>query len=299
MKRKNLFFSVMSILVVLALAIGLSVSCKSDDDGGGGYKGPPAVGDLTDFPEGSIPAETEADVDAILLELKKSYVIDDVYSRINDILYDYRYSDEYTLSPTEDNDVLVSGSKRGTVKGSSDSVNKLINLTYYSSEGMDFDEIMKISLNQGDTAKITTSGITEGESTNDITNDGVTILKGCSFVDQFSYVEDSKITKGGSVMVAEVDQTNTDTSIFSVGFTVDTPVGCVKIIFDSTVVYSNSWKGVTLMEMFMEEPDPDEYSDTYSGSLKIYGTGDGLLKTININKESDFVEAKELLGFNY
>jgi len=134
----------------------------------------------------------------------------------------------------------------------------------------------------------------KGKVTGDIKGGDVTIATGSTIETQESTSENISVTTGGYITEAKVKVSASGKQQSSYGFTVTTPSGSAKVILDLTMAGSFSESNIPLSDM--KEP---RYPINYSGSLKVYGEDNKLLKTVTVNNEATYNQVLKMIGYYY
>ena len=289
MKKQSAFLSAALMVLTIALTAFFMAGCGNgdDDDSSGSGTLPditaPRIGDLPAFPTDANPAETEAAADSILTELKQSYLIVNVYDRVLEVIRDSRSGNNYNLKDLEDDEktVKISASKKITAK-ESEGFKKIEDYDY------DYDTL----LNTNDYIRYSIESKIKGKVTTAITSENVIIVAGSTIEEQMSGSQNISVTTGGTIKEAKGKE-NTFLKFQQIsGFTVTTPLGSVKIILDLTSTQSLSISNISIFDIFHTEFNMD-----YSGSLKVYGKDNVLLKTVPVTDKATYQQAQRLIGF--
>jgi len=294
MKKQSAFLSAALMVLTIALTAFFAAGCGGgdDDSGGGGTSSSvtvPKVGDLPAFPAGVNPAETEAAADSILAELEQSGLYRDVYDRMQEVVRDSRSGNNYNLKDLEDdsNTVKVNASSKITAKQSEGFAEKL--------DIEDGQVHYGASFNTNEYARYSMESKMKGKVMTDITSGNVTIAAGSTIEEQTSVSQDISVTKAGTIMEAKGKENASMKSQQISGFTLTTPLGDVKIISDLTRIRSHSVSNITIFDLIYNT----EINENYTGSLKVYGKDNALLKTVTVTDYATYQQAQKLIGYHY
>jgi hypothetical protein len=293
MKKQSAFLSAALMATAITLTVFCAAGCSSDDDSGGGTPSGITVlkvGNLPEFPATASPA-TDGNVGSILAMLAQSRVTRSINSSINEVISDYRYSDDdysykFTDLENDDQTVKVSASRKKSEKTSSQ---------YFENYGGAYylGEMFKTS----DYYRGSSESKRKGQVTKNITSGNVTIVAGSKIESLNSYSRDISVTKAGLLMEAQGKINGSGKEQGICGFTVVTSAGSIKVILDQTYTRSISASNLSLYEILAEEGRFNEHIvGKYSGSLKIYGKNNALLKTVTVNSFETLKEVQKMVG---
>jgi len=317
MKRRNVFFLAMWILAIMALVVSLGGCDNGTTDVDKKGKGPstPTLDNLPDFPVGSNPG-TEGSVDDILDELANSGILSSLTYKADNLLWDRKWDlDDHK---GKDDTIIISDyEKEGFIlngRFSSDmQMSKNIEEIFYlvmSSMSFDFDddfsmtdldentikELMKISLKTSDYLRESRNETMWWETTEDNVRNSVKVLEGFSYSEVNSDESKTSVAQAGNFTIAKLNFSESDVSSVAAGLTVNTSKGSAKIIFNMKSTFSMTVKNISLEDLFEENFDEDDFKLSYSGSLKVYGSGDSLVKEVTIKDSQTAKDALTLLG---
>ena len=305
MKRKNSFLMCAGILLILAIA--MVIGCKTDPDDDSSKV--PAVEDLPEFPNAEKAAKTEKEANDILAFLKNNNGLQDIYSRTWHVVDEYKDElkdnpkadpDNYSFSDQPGDGVSVSANASFKMD-MSPNVKKI--MQYMDEEN--YPSALSVDLTTSDYNKVSEFEGIQGIATENIKHtismdEYKTTVKGSTFMSEESYFGNYTAKTAGKPTTAVVSFTENGNKIYIIGATVDTSLGSVKIILDS----SSSFKGTgeaKILDLFDEHSDIDYDSETetYSGSLTVYGKDNVLLITKNITNNASWKEVMSSLGLYF
>lgn len=312
-------------IIALATIIGLSMmACGGDDDGDGGGNKTPTVGQLPDFPAGSTPAESKEDAEAILAELSGSYILSSIEYEIWEVVDENvpRDSNSYNIKdkslPNGSVKVSASGNETelntGGFKTLSDNwkagndlwrqIDELYDAYPVDNTEIDrlyaeldrlYEEMYEIRLAKGDKANYSGNENAKGELTKAITDGDVTVAKGSTYEMKGSYSENITVAEAGNYPDFKISGTYSEKQQIMAAFTVTTSSGSVKVIFDMSAGASGT---ATNAPYEWKDDDPWTRKETYSGSLKVYGSNNkSPLIDHKIVDEESLDYALQLLGY--
>lgn len=303
---KNTFKFLGIIALVVMMGFSMTACDTSDSDGDDNTTlNVPKVSDLPAFPENSNPAQTAAQVDAILEDIKQSGIMEEFREEINNVVHesvaekdeygDYIWPDEHNIKDMVGNNVIVSSSGK-TGEKYSNNAEKLMIMDY-----KDMKEILAMNLTTKDYSRGFDDYVTKGKATKDIRYRNVTIANGSTFEIKERENYEMLVTKGGTVLEAKVKLTEVDEIQYAGGFTVTTSNGSVKIVLDITATWNATANNVSIMDLFDNEDYYSLYNENekYSGFLKVYGKDNALLKEVKVTNEETFGDAAELVGIHW
>jgi len=295
------------------------------DENGTGIKAPD-VGELPEFPPGSNPATTRADAEAVLRELRQSPILDSIRDEIwevyyeqpeiDDYDYDYHYSNfSFSNRSLPNGYVKVSANRTqnetntGGFKTRADidkTIYEIYNTIYELEENypIDWDEIENleeeldrliderdnIQFAVGDRYNWTSDENIKGEVTRAKKEDGVTISQGSIFELPYGYYHNEAISRAGTYTTARF-YTSSEKYQDIRAFTVTTANGSIKIILDMTT---------EAIETGNYEDNTYTYTvtETYSGSLKVYGNNNALLIDYPVKDWESWEMAEYMLSYD-
>ena len=303
MKRKNGFFMCAGILLILAIAI--VIGCKTDPDDDSGQV--PAVEDLPEFPNAEKAAKTEKEANDILTFLKNNYGLQDLISRTWRVVDEYE--DELEDNPKADPDNYSFSDQPGDGVSVSANASFKMDMSANVKKIMQYvDEKNYFSAYTVDITKSDYSKISEFEGIQGIATENIkhtismdvysTTVKGSTFMYDESYFGNYTAKTAGKPTTAVISFTENGSEIYIIGITVDTSLGSLKIILDSSISYNA--KGETTMADLFSDDDKDYEDETekYSGSLTVYGKDNALLITKNITNNKSYNEVIDLFGIH-
>ena len=302
--RKQVTFLVAALMVFAITLTAFFAGCGGGDSGSGGNNGSisitvPKVGDLPKIPEDANPAETVEDVDSILRALAQSSILRRIPGRMEEVIYDntdHSREDRYfffTDKKDDDKTVIVSASGKRSYEISD-------NYRDYYFYGRYDDVRLTTSDYYRYSSESTMKGKTIDDITKDITEENVTIIAGCTIGEQHNESENVSVTKAGTRENARGNYSGFYKSQYALGFTVKTSLGSVKVIVDLTYNASVSGSNALLDDVgsLMGEVYMGRAVEQYSGSLKVYGKDDALLRTVLVTNRETFSQVQNLIGYN-
>jgi len=299
----KLFTNFFGIIAVSAIMVCAFAAC-SDGGGGSDNEGPvnitvPRVEDLPEFPEGTRPATTISEVNSILSALAFSRTYDFVHERISETIDDIAgYRNNYSFTDKEDYDkkIKVSASLKSNVSMSRNFEDLFTFIYEYGADPMYYTN----TFTTGDYYRVSGESKKKGILTQNITYGSVTIAAKSIFGEQRNSSENVQITKRGSVITGEANVNISENYQQALGFTVTASGKSVKIILDlktTATASGNNTQFYWLLEGVWEDLPASVTAEVkYSGSLKVYGENNELLKTLPITSFAACEQALETLG---
>ncbi|MCL2129971.1 MAG: hypothetical protein FWH35_06415 [Treponema sp.] len=303
MKRKNGFL--MCAGIVLILAIAMVIGCKTDSDDDGSQV--PAVEDLPEFPNAAKAAKTEKEANDILALNKNNNSLQDLRSRTWYVVDEYEDElkdnpkadpDNYSFSDQPGDDVSVSANVSFKMD-MSPNVKKI--MQYYDEKN--YISAYSVDLTTSDYNKVSEFEGIQGIATKDIkriisVDEYSTTIKGSTFISEESYFGNYTATTAGKPTTAVISFTENGSEIYIIGATVDTSLGSVKIILDSSSSFKGTGKAKMADIFGDDDKDYEDETETYSGSLTVYGKDNVLLITKNITNNKSYYEVMDLFGIH-
>jgi len=289
-------YSVPIVIIAIITIIGLSMTACGEDDSNSSNKGGSIkVEQLPEFPSGSNPAESKADAEAILAELRKTRVIESVGREKWDVIHENANEEYYNFSfnnrslPGGSVKVSASHSENETYTGGFKKLNE-----YYENE----EERNKIQFNKGDRYNYTLNENRKAELIKAKTEDGITIANGSIFEVKQNDSYYSTVSTAGSYSTFRTNISRSYKYQEIYAFTVTTSSGSVKVIFDRNV----EWGGVGNNVLDSDKGDDvgtwTETGEKFSGSLKVFGSNNVLLIDHSIVDRASYEMALYMINYD-
>jgi len=293
-------YTVPLVIIAIITIIGLSMTACGEDDSNSSNKGGSIkVEQLPEFPSGSNPAESKADAEAILAELRKTRIIESIDEEIWSVIREntnggyYIGHENYSFS----NRSLPDGSVRVSASYSENETNtggfkKLYE--YYNEE-----ERNKIQFNKGDRSSEIYNENYRAELIKVKTEDGVTILKGSIFEEKYNNSSTKTVSTAGIYRTFRTDYSYSGKYQNIYAFTVTTTSGSVKVILD--MISEGSGVGNNVLYYSDEEDDVGTWTETgekFPGSLKVFGSNNVLLIDYRIVDWASYDTALYMINYD-
>jgi hypothetical protein len=279
MKRNH---GLLGAAAFLLAAMFLFAGCPTEADSSPGDPGikAPSPGSLPDLPsEGGVSAAATTDEAETLLEaLQTANIGGGIQFAVQDVIYDNMHEDEdeegytYEFTDEEADGVKVSGKGSMTFEGDLDP------------EAETFTVNASLNYSSKDNWKAT---VTEDATVSDFI-----VLENSVFEYKKESSSTMKVTAAGDAETAKFNMSQSGTEQYAFGLTVKSGDKAAKIILDAKSIFSASVSNKTFDEMEEE----GESSQTYSGSLKVYGANNAVIKTITITDRTSWEEALGYFG---
>jgi len=332
MKNTIRLFEAMPRIAIIALVavIGFSTTgCPTEDDGGtpGGTEiNAPDIGQLPDFPAGSTPAATKADAEAVLKELRQSTVLESLNREMSEVVRENRpdsNNENYSFSNRSLPDGYVKVSASATENETStggykalddnrkaiDDLRNILNDLYedYSGNQAEISRLQDerdrlyaeqdtIQFALNDKSSGTYAYNEKGEVTKAKTESGVTIAQGSIIEMQYSGSENETVTTAGTFETFRYSGTGNYKGQEVRAFTVTSSSGSVKVIFDVSGEQTYSANNVPYYNS--RDDDGVTETETYSGSLRVYGADNALLIDHRIVDAASYDFADYLISYD-
>jgi len=275
------------VIIAVLTIIGLSMTACGEDDGGYNTV---SVGQLPEFPSGSNPAESKADAEAILAELRKTRIIGSIYEETWDVIDENLDEGNYYFNNRSlpGGSVKVSGNYSGN-ETSTGGFKKMYE---------DDEESDNIQFNKGDRGSSTLNYNFKAELIKAKIEGGITIANGSIFEYKGNYSDYITVSTAGtySTFRTNISSSYKEQEIYA--FTVTALSGSVKVILDMN--YEGSETRNNVLYISDEEDDVGTETETLniSGSLKVYGSNNVLLIDHSIVDTASYETAWYLINYD-
>jgi len=334
MKNFIKLFGIITLIVIIGFSMAACDDGNEDnsENGGGGGGGSstglnvPGVGQLPAFPSGSTPAATKAAAEAVLAELRQSTVLESIEYEIWDVIDEnipnnsrgnYNINNRYLPNGYVRVNASETGSETSTggfkalddiwevIDDLYDAISDLYqNYTENEAEILCLREEIQsleeerygIQFALNDRSNGTYTYKMKGELTSAKTEGDVTIAQGSTFEEQENGSENRTVTTAGTYKTFRFNETGYEKEQEVKAFTVTTSSGSVKVIFDAS--NEENWSGNNILYYDDDDIGTWTETETYSGSLKVYGSNNALLIDHRIVDRASYNTAYYMINYD-